>query len=45
MSLADPSMGLYFVLPSDLNACKKDARLPSGIQLQWIQPELGSPKT
>jgi len=36
-------MGLYLVLPSDLYACKNDARLPSGIQLQCIHPELGSP--
>ena len=39
-----PNKGLYFVLPSDLNACKNDALgLPSGIQLQCIHPLLGSP--
>ena len=42
-SFALPNIGLYFVLPSDLYACKNDALGWSGIHEQCIQPELGSP--
>ena len=34
MSFAEPNIGLYFVLPSDLYACKNDALGWSGIHEQ-----------